>query len=252
MSISIFLAYVYSLTTCLMLFHKTVPPSKGRWWYTFFLVLPCLCPFPILYKWVESLECSCTWQPELENDVYVGYIWRIYTMYVLGARYQARTSRVFISRSSPGFTSCYGQMRNSNKLGTQMSVWRILLFHMGLRLSMVKRSIPWTCMERIQLIWNVRSTFNLCPWLWWFEWECPPYRLVCLKTLALLEEVYHWGWALKCQKPTPLPVSSVCPLLYRPWYESSAAAPGPAQASLLPTITMVIKDSNPLELWAPN
>lgn len=174
MSISIFLAYVYSLTTCLMLFHKTVPPSKGRWWYTFFLVLPCLCPFPILYKWVESLECSCTWQPELENDVYVGYIWRIYTMYVLGARYQARTSRVFISRSSPGFTSCYGQMRNSNKLGTQMSVWRILLFHMGLRLSMVKRSIPWTCMERIQLIWNVRSTFNLCPWLWWFEWECPP------------------------------------------------------------------------------
>lgn len=78
LSISIFLAYLYSLITCLVLFHKTVPPSKGRWWYTFFLVSPCLCPFPILYKWVESLECSCTWQPELENDAYVGYIWRIY------------------------------------------------------------------------------------------------------------------------------------------------------------------------------
>lgn len=195
-----FLAYVYSLITCLMLFHKTVPPSKGRWWYTFFLVLPCLCPFPILYKWVESLECSCTWQPELENDVYVGYIWRIYTMYVLGAGYQARTSQVFISRSSPGFTSCYGLMRNSNKLGTQMSVWRILLFHMGLRLSMVKRSIPWTCTERIQLIWNVRSTFNLCPWLWWFEWECPPPQVGVFKNFGLVGGGVSLGTSFEVSK----------------------------------------------------
>lgn len=53
--------------------------------------------------------------------------------------------------------------------------------------------------------------------LWWFEWEWP-YRIPVngtfregLGSVVLLEEVWHWMWALRLQKPTPGPVSLFLP-----------------------------------------
>lgn len=110
------------------------------------------------------------------------------------------------------------------------------------------------------LIWNASFTFDLYPWLSDGFNENGPHRLMYLKTwlpvgetvweglggLALLEEVYHKAWTLKCQKPI---LSWFCLLsTNRSRYNCSATAPVPAHASWLPTITMVTMDSNPLEL----
>lgn len=96
--------------------------------------------------------------------------------------------------------------------------------------------------------------------LWWLGWE-QPCKCICLTAwssvsgtdweglggMTSLEEVFHWGWALKFQTSMAFPVrylSAHTWCLYQLW--ATASAPW-LPATMFPTV--MITDSNPLELW---
>lgn len=66
-------------------------------------------------------------------------------------------------------------------------------------------------------------------------WNCLHRKVL---SVASLEEVCHWGWALRLQKPTLLPVSFL-------WLMLSATIPVPVYLPAAVLLAM-IKDSGPI------
>ena len=63
--------------------------------------------------------------------------------------------------------------------------------------------------------------------------------------MTLLEDVCHWGWALRFPKPMPSPSRFLCPLLMDVSSQVFLQCHGCLPAAMFPT--MKVMDSKPLE-----